>query len=166
MAIELETAELTIDTVGVEAAQQALDALGVKTDLINQAGADEDKGKPNTPEAATADEKAESGASADVAEFRANRPAVPVQGPSEPAPEYEEYDLADFADGSRYPRTPTDGWPIADERPPSEAEPADVEERSAIDLTPLLDAMNQQNLVLERIATLLENRPPATHPTY
>ncbi len=40
MAIELETAELQINTVGAEAAQQALDALGVDAEQVNAAAGD------------------------------------------------------------------------------------------------------------------------------
>jgi hypothetical protein len=52
MAIELETAEIAIDTVGAEAVQQTLDALGVQVDEVNAAaGVSDDAAAEFTPAA-------------------------------------------------------------------------------------------------------------------
>ena len=65
MSIELETAELTIDTVGIEAAQQALDALGVETDLINATASADDR-----PEASVRETPQANQANGDLANDR------------------------------------------------------------------------------------------------
>jgi len=94
-----ETFELQLDTVGAEAVQQTLDALGVQVEQVNAA------------------------ASSEQGSAAANAP------------------LSVAGDTNTATSTP-------------------------IDLAPLLAALDRQTEILERIATLLENRPVTPAPTY
>ena len=186
MAIELETAEIQLETVGLEAVQQTLAALGM--DAV--APRDIELAAPAPRAAPKASAPAEDESDADQPDHDTrhladtgtapNTPATTPEGPtatpgrpstppvSTPAPPPIEPPPSSTTTPSEpqpdvnQPRSPG----AAVNPPAAAASPPAAPPPGAVDLAPLLSAIGRTNGLLAAILAAIESRPVTSSPTY
>ena len=184
MAIELETAEIQIDTIGVEAAMQALDALTGDRGQFEIGQVETPEPSPPAPPAA-AQEPSIAPQPEQPQESIVRDTGAPAEHVRPWRPDPETAPLFDALDSAREPpadRPPT-AEPARDFQPPQFSVPREVlpgegprqalpASQSAaappisVDLSSIAAAQERTNDLLSQILAALEARPVTQLPTY
>ena len=175
--MNLDTYEIQLDTVGAEAVQQTLDALGVQAPAVRGEMEREEGGKgerenpdgllsprtqflgapPFSPASPAGDLTGDS--------TRAPGPVVPESGegtePVAPGPVAPDQSFRRQSSRNRSHRNQSRRQPVA-----QESQDGTADNTSPADLSPLLAALDRQTEILVRIAAAIERQPQPAQPTY